>query len=209
LSAAPVTSPLDSQTPAFWEERYRTERLPWDLGGAPIELVEALGTELRPPGRVLIPGCGSGYEVSLFIAAGWEVCAIDFAPAAVARAQTILGAAGTCVRLGDFFAEPLPEPFDLVYDRTFLCSLSPVRWPEYADRVASLLRPGGWLAGIFFYGEDPEPPPYPLSLAKADQLFGTRFRRRADRPIAAAQALPVYGGGERWQIWERLPAPTP
>jgi thiopurine S-methyltransferase len=204
-----VTQPLDSQKPAFWEERYRTERLPWDLGGVPAELVEALSTELRPPGRVLIPGCGSGYEVRSFLAAGWEVCAIDFSSAAVARAQKILGAAGACVRLGDFFAESFPEPFDLVYDRTFLCSLSPVRWPQYVERVASLLRPSGRLAGIFFYGEDPEPPPYPLSFAKADRLFGPRFRRCADRPIAAAQALPVYGGGERWQIWERLPAPTP
>lgn len=201
--------PEDSRSPEFWNERYRTGRLPWDLGEVPVELVEALGAELRPPGKVLIPGCGSAYEVRSFIAAGWEVCAIDFAASAVARAQSILGAAGACVRWGDFFAEPLPGPFDLVYERTFLCSLSPDRWPEYAERVASLLRPGGRLAGVFFFGEDPEPPPHPLSPAAADRLFAARFRRRADRPIAAAQALPVYGGGERWQIWERLPDPSP
>lgn len=200
---------MDSRHPEFWDERYRAGRLPWDLGGVPDDLVAALAAEFREPGRVLIPGCGSGYEVRSFAAAGWEVWAIDFAPAAVARARGVLGPLGDRVQIGDFFAAPLPGPFDVVYERTFLCSLSPARWPEYAERVAALLRPGGRLAGVFFYGEDPEPPPHPLSPVAADRLFGSRFRRRTDRPIPAAQSLPIYGGAERWQIWERLPDPTP
>jgi SAM-dependent methyltransferase len=204
-----VNRSVDSQDPDFWEERYRAERVPWDLGGEPTDLARALGNELPRPGKVLIPGCGSGYEVRSFAAAGWDVCAIDFAPAAVARARRMLGPLGDRVRVADFFGDSLAGPFDVVYERTFLCSLPPTLWADYAERVAALLRPGGVLAGIFFYGVDPEPPPHPLTPAEADRLFGRQFRRIVDRPIAADDSLPIYGGAERWQLWERLPTPTP
>lgn len=45
---------------------------------------------------------------------------------------------------------------DGIYERTFLCSLPPECWPDYAARMARLLRPGGVLAGIFYYGTDPD-----------------------------------------------------
>lgn len=204
-----VKNRKQSDHPDFWEERYRAERLPWDLGAEPVELASALVSVFRPAGRVLIPGCGSGYEVRSFVAAGWEVCAIDFAPAAVARAQRILGPLGDRVQQADFFTSELSGPFDLIYERTFLCSLPPERWPHYAARMTSLLRPGGWLAGVFFYGTDPEPPPHPLSPETAHRLFGSHFRLHVDRPVSAGQSLPIYGGAERWQIWQLLPDPVP
>ncbi len=205
----PMTDQPNSGHPDFWEERYRAERMPWDLGAEPIELANALRAELRSVGRVLIPGCGSGYEVRSFVAAGWEVSAIDFAPAAVTRAQRILGPLADRVRQADFFTSDVTGPYDLIYERTFLCSFPYERWPQYAARMKSLLRPGGRLAGVFFYGTNPEPPPYPLSPETAQHLFGRYFRLHTDRPIGATQALPLYGGGERWQIWELLPDPTP
>jgi SAM-dependent methyltransferase len=206
---ATVQAQPDSSHPDFWEERYRTERLPWDLGAEPIELTNALRSEFQPAGQVLIPGCGSGYEVRSFVAAGWDVCAIDFAPAAVARAQRILGPLADRVRQADFFTSDVSGPYDLIYERTFLCSLPYERWPQYAARMKSLLRPGGRLAGVFYYGTNPEPPPYPLTPAAAQRLLGRHFRLHSDRPVGASQALPLYGGGERWQIWESLPDPTP
>lgn len=186
----------------FWEQRYRADRTPWDAGGVPAALHDFLRTE-RSPGRVLIPGCGSGYEAAAFATAGWEVTAIDFSPAAVARAKAVLGPLGDCVREADFFVEPGEASFDLVYERTFLCSLPPARWPEYAMRVAGHLRPGGRLVGLFFYGDDPEPPPYPLTDASAQALFGSTFMCHRRRSIPAEQSLPLYAGAERWEIWLR------
>ena len=46
------------------------------------------------PGRVLIPGCGSGYEIEAFSSAGWDVIGIDFSKVAVARARRLLGSVG-------------------------------------------------------------------------------------------------------------------
>lgn len=195
---------MESARPEFWEERYRAGRLPWDAGGVP----PALAAFLRRQGsgaarRVLIPGCGSGYEVSAFLAAGWDTCAIDFAPAAVERARAMLGAAGACVRQADFFTDAVGSDFDLLYERTFLCSLPPSCWDDYARRAAALLRPGGVLAGIFFHGYEPEPPPFPLTPATAVSLFGEAFELIEDEVIPAAESRPLYAGGERWQVWRR------
>jgi hypothetical protein len=41
--------------------------MPWDFGGVPVFLEKHYG-----PGRVLIPGCGSGYEIEAFSSAGWD-----------------------------------------------------------------------------------------------------------------------------------------
>lgn len=194
---------MESVRPEFWEQRYRAGRLPWDAGGVPPALAAFLGRRGPAGRRVLIPGCGSGYEVNAFAAAGWSVCAIDFAPAAVERARRVLGAAGACVRQADFFTDDSGAEFDLIYERTFLCSLPPPRWADYARRVAALLRPGGALAGIFFHGQEPEPPPYPLTPAAAAALFGTALALVEDEAIPAADSLPLYAGGERWQVWRR------
>ncbi len=194
---------MESARPEFWEQRYRAGRLPWDAGGVPPALAAFLERTGSGTGRVLIPGCGTGYEVNAFLVAGWKACAIDFAPAAVERARAVLGAAGACVRQADFFADALEAEFDLIYERTFLCSLPPACWENYARRVAALLRPGGALAGIFFHGHEPEPPPYPLTPASSSSLFGAAFELVEDEAIPAADSLPLYAGGERWQVWRR------
>ena len=104
--------------------------------------------------------------------------------------------------LADFFLHDFGTThFDLVYERTFLCALAPSRWNEHATRVASLLRPGGLLAGIFFYGEEPDPPPHPLSAERANEIFGKDFRLRKSDPIR--DSLPIFAGQEQWQEWER------
>ena len=173
--------------------------MPWDLRGVPDALTLWLNT-VPLPGRALIPGCGSGYEVQAFHDADWNVTAIDYAPAAVARARTALGAIGDKVLLADFFAHDFgEEKFDVIYERTFLCSLPPERWPAYARRVDELLVDRGELIGIFLYGDEDEPPPYPLTEETAQRILGERFIHTADE--AVTDSLLLFSGRERWQIW--------
>jgi hypothetical protein len=156
------------------------------------------------PGTVLIPGCGNNYEIiRSFDAAGFLVTAIDFSQVAVEQAKRALASLGERVFLADFFRHDFAATrFDLIYERTFLCALSPSRWNEYATRTASLLRPAGLLAGIFFYGEEPEPPPHPLSRSRANEIFGRDFR--LCRSDDVSDSLPVFAGQEKWQEWQRL-----
>ena len=113
----------------------------------------------------------------------------------------MLGALAERVILGDFFTHDFRgRRFDLIYERTFLCSMPPSRWPAYVNRVADLLSAGGKLIGIFFYAEQSvSGPPYPLAEKQAEQLFENRFR--LVRSELVTDSLPLFRGMERWQEW--------
>lgn len=189
----------------FWEKRFREGFTPWDAGRVPATLDRFLKAEARGQ-RVLIPGCGSGYEVRAFAEAGFEVFAIDFAPAAVERARGVLGPLASLVRSGDFFDFDPGGPFDLVYERAFLCALPRRVWPRYAPRVAELLRAGGRLAGFFFFDDNERGPPFGLRKKELDTLLHGNFELAAD--TAVDDSIPVFAGKERWQVWTRSTLPS-
>jgi len=190
---------FDSTHPDFWNGRYVAGKTPWDFGGVPAALKSFLARS-SASGRVLIPGCGSGYEVKAFYEAGYDVTAIDFSPAAVDQAKNVLGALAEKIILGDFFTHDFGQDyFHFIYERTFLCSMPPSRWPDYTNRMAALLSPGGKLIGLFFYGEQQSGPPYPLTEKQADQLFQRRFR--VVRSELVTDSLPLFRGMEKWQEW--------
>ncbi len=198
----------DAAKPEFWEKRFREGFTPWDAGKIPAALEQFLKTEPRGQ-RALIPGCGSGYEVRAFAEAGFETLAIDFAPAAVERAQRTLGPLAHLVRLADFFEFDFALPFDLVYERAFLCALPRRLWPHYAPRVWQLLKPEGRLAGFFFFDDGERGPPFGLKVRELEALLSDRFERIADAEVG--DSIPIFAAKERWQIWsprQKLLNPT-
>ena len=194
----------DSFRTSFWVKRWEGGKLPWDLGHVPPDLSSFLTRTGFAPARVLIPGCGSGYEVRAFHQAGYDVEAIDFSAPAVAHAREVLGPLGERVIEGNFFKHDFgAKRYGLIYERGFLCCFAPSHWEEYVARISNLLLPGGRLVGLFLYGDEPEPPPYPLTKETAAALLGKSFRLVADQQ-AAADTVPVYRGLEHWQEWERV-----
>lgn len=191
----------DPASPAFWSNRYAAGRTPWDLRGVPAAVTAFLDRS-SPRGTVLIPGCGSGYEIRAFHDAGWDVTAIDFAPGAIERARAVLGPLASKVQLGDFFAPEFGGRFDLIYERTFLCALLPSRWSEYAGRMTELLSEGGRLAGVFVYGEASDGPPFAMPEGREKELFAEHFHLTRSEPLSPS--LPVFEDmEERWQEWTR------
>ena len=187
----------DSSKPDFWDTRYRDGVTPWDAGGVPPRLVQWLAAQ--PAGRrLLVPGCGSGYEVRQFAEHGDDVLGIDFSDAALERAREL----ALPVRKADFFALDEP-PFDVVYERTFLCALPRPRWPDWSARIAMLVRPGGLLAGFFFFDDNERGPPFGISMAALRTLLEPAFRLLEDEAVPAEQSVPVLSGKERWQVWRR------
>lgn len=192
---------MKSPDTEFWNSRYRAGRTPWDFGCVPAALRDWL-EHAQQPGRVLIPGCGAGYELKAFHERGWDVLAVDYAPAAVERARCVLGALADKIVLADFFTHDFGgRKFDVIYERTFLCSLPPAIWPKYAKRMAQLFVECGKLIGFFFYGHEDEPPPFPMTEGEAQTLFGDDFTRVADESVK--DSLPLFAGRERWQVWEK------
>jgi SAM-dependent methyltransferase len=190
----------DAAKPDFWETRYRERVMPWDAGGVPGALGAFLAAEPRPL-RVLIPGCGSGYEARALVEAGHEVVAIDFSPAAIDLARGVLGPHASVLRFADFFEFDAGARFDLVYERAFLCALPRAVWPRYAPRVAELLGPNGRLAGFFFWSDEQRGPPFGLAPGELETLLTPYLERLDDRPVA--DSIPVFAGRERWQVWRR------
>lgn len=193
------------ELPDFWDQRFRSGVTPWEAGSAPRALREfAAGynaaAEVAP--RVLIPGCGSAWDAAFLDSLGWDVSALDFSAAAVEAARITLGGnwRGT-LACADFFSFAAEQRFDVIYERAFLCALPRSLWPEYAPRMAALLRPGGLLAGYFFFSAEPQGPPFGTLPEQLDALLAPYFTRREDRPVD--DSLPVFAGRERWQIWQR------
>ena len=197
---APTFPKRDPAEPGFWDLRYEARFAPWDAGRVPAALRELVAA--NPPRRVLVPGCGSAWDVRFLAESGWDVLGIDFSEAALDAARPILGAHGGRVRQADFFAPIAEAPFGLVYERAFLCALPRRLWQAWAARVAELVAPGGLLAGFFFFDEGERGPPFPLhSQAELAGLLDGAFTLEEER--AVDDSIPVFAGKERWETWRR------
>ncbi len=190
----------DPAQPGFWSERFEQQFMPWDLGRVPVALQQFVGRAPHPY-VTFIPGCGTAHEVAYLSEAGWQVCAIDFSPAAVTAAQTLLGKWADRVSQADFFSFVPTQPPQLIYERAFLCALPRDKWPAIVQRWATLLPTGGLLAGFFFFDDAPKGPPFGADAAQLEALLTPFFTKIEDQPVA--DSLPVFAGRERWQVWRR------
>lgn len=187
--------------PEFWEHRFINQVTPWDAGGVPADFRRFVEQTMPQRPRTLIPGCGSAWEARALAEQGWPVTALDFSPAAISAARNILAQHADCLLLADFFQFDAADGFELIYERAFLCALPRSMWSDWAARLPGLLRPGGLLAGYFFFSDEPKGPPFGISPAALDALLSPAFERIEDRPVA--DSIPVFAGRERWQVWQR------
>jgi len=196
---------LDPTDASFWDARYEARFAPWDAGRAPARLREFVAASPAPR-KTLVPGCGSAHDVRLFAESGWDVTGIDFSREALEAARAVLGPHAGRVREADFFAPLEGEPFDLVYERAFLCALPRRLWPAWGERLARLVRPGGELVGFFYFDAGERGPPFPLhAQSELDALLAPAFERTSD--LAVEDSIPVFVGKERWQAWRRRQGP--
>jgi len=186
--------------PDFWSKRFGEGTTPWDAGKVPAALADFIA---RQPARLntLIPGCGSAWEAAHLAEHGWPVTALDFSPVAVDRARAVLGEVAVDLVCADFFTYTPAAPYQLIYERAFLCALPRKLWADWGRRVAELLPPGGRLAGFFFLCEQPKGPPFGILPAELEALLAANFERIED--AAVDDSIPVFSGRERWQVWQR------
>lgn len=201
-SSTPTFPKHDPASPEFWEIRYLEKFSPWDAGGVPICLREWVLSRDATPDSVLIPGCGSAWEVQFFASQHWPVIAIDFSAAAVAAARAVLGEHGDKVREADFFGPTLsPASFDVIYERAFLCALPRRMWQDWAKRCAELLVPGGLLAGFFYADNSERGPPFGLKSGELHSLLSPAFDLVESR--VPNDSIPVFKDKETWMAWQR------
>ena len=186
--------------PDFWCKRFGEGVTPWDAGKVPAAFGEFIAGQPSPL-NTLIPGCGSAWEAAHLAAVDWPVTALDFSPVAIEKAREILGDVRVNLLCADFFTFTPNAPYDLIYERAFLCALPRKLWPDWARRVAELLPSGALLAGFFFICDQPKGPPFGIQAEQLDALLRDNFECIEDS--AVTDSIPVFAGRERWQIWRR------
>ncbi len=157
-----------------WEQCYREERIPWDRGSVSSGFALFLREGVFPKeGRILVPGCGNGYEVEALAAEGYRVTGVDVAPTPLNNLRRRLQAKGLTAELveADLHQWTPDEPFDAVFEQTCLCALHPDEWKGYAERLYRWLRPGGRLLILFMQTHREGGPPWHCNMPAMRRLF--------------------------------------
>jgi methyl halide transferase len=169
---------LSGPSREFWEARFRQGDTPWDRGGANPQLAAWLASGALARCRILVPGCGAGYEVATLAAMGFDVTGLDYAASALERTRAQLGARSATLVQADVLSWEPERPFDAIYEQTCLCALYPDQWRAYADRVHRWLLPRGRLYALFMQALRPgaaegaiEGPPYHCDINAMRALF--------------------------------------
>lgn len=159
-----------------WNQNYSENNTPWDKGQPSPPLVEWLKRN-KLTGRVLLPGCGGGHDVAYLVSLGIDAIGLDIAPLAIERAKACYPQHADRFVLGDLFA--FNGSFDAIVEHTCLCALPPEWRTRYRDAVASLLKPGGLIVGVFFINPEMDPgeagPPFGISPDELTALFADKF----------------------------------
>lgn len=173
-------NPIDRN---FWNEQYETNNLGWDLGEISSSLKAYIDQLANKDLRILIPGCGNGYEAKYLLQQGFtNITLIDIVPSLVENLKKGFGDdAEIKIICGNFF--DLEGIYDLILEQTFFCALTPSLRENYVSKMHSLLAPKGKLAGVLFNREFDQPgPPFGGNKTEYISLFKNKFNIQAMEP---------------------------
>lgn len=145
----------------YWNNRYVTEKVPWDMGEATPILKSILPQIKLPKSRVLVLGCGSGNDAAYFADQGHVVTAVDISPEALKIAKDRHSSALVNWVQADVFNLPaqLKGQFDLVFEHTLYCAINPKKRNDLVNVWKNAVHAQGQLLGIFFVMDKLTGPP--------------------------------------------------
>jgi SAM-dependent methyltransferase len=155
------------------ENRNQQGQTGWDRGEVSPNLLYWIERKLLKPCRILIPGCGNGYEVLALAEKGFDVVAIDIAPTPIENLRKTLITKQLSVELiqTDFFTWDCENPFDAIYEQTSLCALHPDEWENYENCLYKWLKPQGQLLAQFMQSRQEDAPPFHCDIRAMADLF--------------------------------------
>lgn len=134
----------------FWNNKYLNNETGWDIGFPSTPIVEYFKQINNKDLKILIPGCGNGYEAEHLFNNGFKnVYVIDISENAIfnfkKRNPKFPSKNIIC---GDFFEHN--SHYDLIIEQTFFCAITPSLRSKYVTQIFNLLNPQGRLVGLLF-----------------------------------------------------------
>ena len=177
----------------FWEDIYLKNDTGWDLGGPTPVFIE-ISKQIKP-GKLIILGCGRGYDAIMFAKKGFEVTAVDFSPSAVNYLNNLSNRYRVKVNIiqEDIFLlnKTYANHFDYLIEQTCFCAIDPKRRLEYEILTKSILKVNGLLIGLWFpIGKKMSEggPPWGISLSKIKNIFKNNWTiEKEEYPILSIE----------------------
>lgn len=183
----------------FWNNRYLQNETGWDTG-APSPALVLYAERFSTDAEILIPGCGNAYEAEYLLQKSFTgITLLDISPVLTAAVAEKLKAYPVKIVTADFFEHT--GSYDLILEQTFFCALDPSLREAYVQKMHTLLKPGGQLAGLLFNRSFEGGPPFGGSVAEYENLFNKFFTIEKMEP--ATNSIPQRAGSEVFFIARR------
>lgn len=160
----------------YWENRYSNLEIGWDTGKITTPLKEYIDQIEDKSIKILIPGCGNGYEFEYLMNKGFSnAFVLDYAKIPLENLKKrISNYSENQLIHSDFFEHQ--GQYDLIIEQTFFCALDPELRSKYVKKMHSLLSPKGKLIGLLFQFPLTESgPPFGGSKEEYINLFSAYF----------------------------------
>jgi SAM-dependent methyltransferase len=184
----------------FFEWQYWFGKPRWDTNVTPPEVVTYIANTTTR-GRALDVGCGTGTNAIFLAQHGFEVVAVDFSRAAIARARAKARRARVAI---DFYVADvtrldfLHTPFDFVLDIGCLHGVDSAHRARYAEHLARLTRAG---AMFMLYAFAPPPPDAPRSRLRSAGITEEQVRALFAAHFDVERVQHGTERGERASAW--------
>ncbi len=167
----------DVNKPEFWDTLYQNRNAAWDLKTPTPAFIDLLNSEyFFGRKKILIAGCGYGYDAIEAAKKGFDVTALDFSETAIQFARLLAQRENVNINflIEDIFNlnEMYSNSFEIIFDYVTYCAIDPKRRKEYARKISELLRPDGLFVIILFPIEKRVGgPPFAVDVDEASDIF--------------------------------------
>ncbi len=134
----------------FWDNRYKTKDIGWDLGEISPPLKAYFDQLTDKNLKILIPGGGNSYEAEYLHHRGFKnVYVIDLSKTALYNVKLRVPSFPSAHLIQNNFFY-LEKSFDLIIEQTFFCAIDPNLRPAYTVKAFELLNRNGKIVGLLF-----------------------------------------------------------
>ncbi len=180
---------------AYWTQKYKQGKTGWNIGHISTPLKAYIDQLEDKTQKILIPGTGNSYEAEYLWRKGFKnVDVADISAYPLNNlADRVPDFPKSHLLHSDFF--DLSGSYDLIFEQTFFCALTPHLREDYVQKMAELLKPTGKLVGLLFkFPLTEDGPPYGGNENIYRKLFASKFKIALMEP--AYNSIPPRAGSE-------------